>query len=68
MERYIVVSNGEKDQRKYSILRQIREGISKQGTPYAFIDEKTFMKEEEIIPLGTIVTYERKRSTDKPII
>ena len=64
LEKMIVVSNGIKDGQEYSILRAVREGISKKGTPYAMIDNESFQKENSIIPLGTFVNYERKRVDD----
>ena len=64
LEKMIVVSNGIKDGQEYSILRAVREGISKAGSPYALIDNDSFQKENSIIPIGTFVSYERKRVVD----
>ena len=66
MEKFVVVSNGVKLGKQYSILRLIREGQTKQsGEPYAFIDEKSFMREDESFPIGTILRYERRRVDNK---
>jgi len=63
-ERYMVVSTGKKDGQAYSILNLIREGTKKDSKePYAFLDNKLTIKENEMMQIGEIHTYERKRTS-----
>ena len=62
---WMVTSSGIKDGQPYAFLKQVREGKSKNaGEPYANIDEKSFKKEDEALPLGKIVSYKEERITD----
>lgn len=61
-QRYLVVAHGVKDGKPYSSLNLIREGKKKDtNEPYAFLDSNAFMRESELIPLGTIVAYQTSR-------
>ena len=63
-ERLMVVSNGvnKETNEPFSILKVIREGKNKETQqPYAFLEDKSFHKETEILPIGTILTYQRQR-------
>ena len=61
-ERFMVVNSGVKEGKAYSFLKAIREGVKKEsGEAYAFLDENSFLREEEQLPLGSVISYERKR-------
>ena len=64
LEKFLVYSSGTKDGKGYAFLRAIRSGTKKGSKDtYSFIDEKSFMREEEALPVGSIISYERKRVT-----
>jgi hypothetical protein len=61
LESYLVTSSGIKDGKPISYMSKIIE-VKKGNDDYLFIDNKTFPKiEPEIIPFGSIITFESKR-------
>jgi len=68
MEKYMVIGSGTKDGNAYATLKRVVEGRKENGDNYAFIDEKSFKKEAEQLPLGAIYEYSSTRvaSTQTP--
>ena len=65
-ERFMVIASGTKNGQQYSSLKRVVEGKKKDtGEPYQFLDDNSFMKEAETLPLGTILRYERRRVDNK---
>jgi hypothetical protein len=61
LDNYLVTSSGIKDGKPISYLAKIVE-VKKGNDNYIFTDTKTFPKIiEEIIPMGTIISYELNR-------
>ena len=63
-EKYLVFSSGKKQDKEYSFLRKVIEGTKKNGDTFSFLDDKSFQREEERLPVGTIIRYQRQRVPD----
>ncbi|MCL2216283.1 MAG: hypothetical protein FWB91_04595 [Defluviitaleaceae bacterium] len=64
-EKYLVIGSGMKDGNAYSTLKRIVEGKKDNGDRYAFIDEKSYKREVEELPIGSIYEYASTRITPK---
>ena len=60
-EKYLVIGSGMKDGKAYSTLKRIVEGKKDNGDRYAFIDEKSYKREVEELPVGSIFEYASTR-------
>ena len=60
-EKFLVVGSGNKDGNAYSTLKRIVEGSKDNGDRYAFIDEKSYKREAEELPVGSIYEYTSTR-------
>ena len=64
-EYYIVTSTGIKDGKPYSSLSRVIQGEKENGDKYSFFDSKAFpMRENEEMPLGTVLLYETARRVE----
>ena len=66
IERYIVTSAGTKEGKPYSFLTPIREGISKDGNAYGFLDTNRAVRREEKLQVGMVVNGEIQFSPITP--
>jgi hypothetical protein len=60
-EQLMVTSSGVKNGKAYATLNGIVQGVKENGDKYAFIDQNRKVKEQEEMPIGSIVVYETKR-------
>jgi len=66
METCIVTSTGIKDGKPYSFLTPIRQGVSKNGNVYGFLDTDRAIRREEKLQIGLMVNGEIQFSQITP--
>ncbi len=61
VEKFLVLATGKKNGEFYSLASRIISGEKENGDFYSFVDNKNTQREEQSIPIGTILEYETKR-------
>jgi hypothetical protein len=63
-KKYVVTRTGTKNGKEYSCLLPIIQGDKENGDKYSFLDEKQALWEQEMIAVGTMLSYETTRSVE----
>jgi uncharacterized protein YigE (DUF2233 family) len=61
-EKFMVTATGTKDGKPYTSLSRLVQGSKANGDRYSFLDQNRTMREQEEIPVGTIVEYSTTRA------